>query len=88
MPAKKVEIREITLDRTFGLKHDDYGFILIERHRGRPDHNRYYQTFDMALKRYIELKLLNKPEKKMTIIEYLSEFHKEVDRIEKIEFSF
>ena len=60
----------IKIDTIFSFKYNDHGFTLIESHKtkeGKSNRLRYYPTVESLLERYVELKLLDKPDKKKNL---------------------
>lgn len=77
----------IKIDTIFSFKYNGYGVTLIESHntkKGKTNKLRYYPTVESLLERYVDLKLLNKPDKKKKFEDYIKEYKNYVNEIKKV----
>ena len=77
----------IKIDTIFSFKYNDHGFTLIESHKtkeGKSNRLRYYPTVESLLERYVELKLLDKPDKKKKFEDYIKEYKNYINEVKKV----
>lgn len=83
----KIDNVIIKIDTIFSFKYNKHGFTLIESHKtkkGESRRLRYYQNVESLLERYVELKLLDKPDKKKKFEDYIKEYKNYVDEVREV----
>lgn len=83
----KIDNVIIKIDTIFSFKYNKHGFTLIESHKtkkGKSNRLRYYPTVESLLEKYVDLKLLDKPDKKKKFEDYIKEYKNYVNEVREV----